>query len=459
MNNLLQTDEQTINDLALIGRPGKPSVYEIYNKTVTQGGAARLLALFREPMVNEDEINRRSAIYSFFSRQDHHFPLDAVTMGAVAHYMENDDIRSQLQPGQGFGQKFRSMVAADADYVFVEDGVLACLRLFRQMEAFAKKLEYEVRATAYETHYNELTALLNDRVYSPLRHYLEGREDARPGSAQLADLDKLLRFDHRQQLLQMVHLLYELDVYIAVGQVARKKGFHFAKALPRDSGVLEFKKVYHPHVENAIPNNLRLDKGHNVLFLTGANMAGKSTLMKSLGIALYLGHMGFPVAAEGLAFSVRDGLYTNINLSDNLSAGASHYYAEVLRIKDIARELGSGKKIFVIFDELFRGTNVKDAHDATVAITRAFARRTDSQFIISTHIMEAGELLSQEPLSIQYQFLPTEMKGSTPVYTRILKKGITDDRQGMIIIRNEGILEMLDAGIQTKTREHVIYNG
>jgi len=115
MYKLLQTDEQTINDLALIGRPGKASVFELYNKTITQGGSARLLQLFREPVSHAEEINRRAAIYHFFSREDHQFPLDAVTVGAVAYYMENDDIRSQLQPGgQSFGQKFRSMLAADA---------------------------------------------------------------------------------------------------------------------------------------------------------------------------------------------------------------------------------------------------------------------------------------------------------------------------------------------------------
>ncbi len=177
-------------------------------------------------------------------------------------------------------------------------------------------------------------------------------------------------------------------------------------------------------------------------------MAGKSTLMKSVGIALYLGHMGFPVAAEAFEFAVRDGIYTSINLADNLSMGASHYYAEVLRVKEVTSALHEGKQLFIVFDELFRGTNVKDAYDATIALTTAFCNKRSSQFIISTHIMEAGEVLQKQPLPIRYQYLPTEMKGNTPVYTRVLKNGITADRHGMVIIHNEGILEMLDAGIK-----------
>src|SRR4029077_21052459 len=106
----------------------------------------------------------------------------------------------------------------------------------------------------------------------------------------------------------------------------------------------------------------------NVLFLTGANMAGKATVMKSLGIVLFLARMGFPVAASSMEFSVLDGIYTTINLPDNLGMGASHFYAEVLRVKKVAQELSTGKKLCVLFNELFRATNVKDAIEATIAI-------------------------------------------------------------------------------------------
>lgn len=185
--------------------------------------------------------------------------------------------------------------------------------------------------------------------------------------------------------------------------------------------------------------------GQNLVFLTGANMAGKSTFLRALSTAVYIAHMGFPVAATQMEFSVLDGIYTTINLPDNLGIGASHFYAEVLRVKKMATALSSGKSLLVIFDELFRGTNVKDAHEATIAITSAFARKKNSLFIISSHIVEAGAALQQQP-TISFRFLPTRMNGHTPEYTYKLEQGITDDRHGMIIIRNEGILDILKAG-------------
>ncbi|HVK46586.1 MAG TPA: hypothetical protein VM488_02050, partial [Pseudobacter sp.] len=103
------------------------------------------------------------------------------------------------------------------------------------------------------------------------------------------------------------------------------------------------------------------------------------------------------------------------------------------------------KALFVVFDELFRGTNVKDAHEGTVAITHAFAGKKNSLFLISSHIVEASDALKQKP-NIGFHYLPTRMNGTVPEYTYTLEEGITDDRHGMIIIRNEGILETLKNG-------------
>ncbi len=83
-------------------------------------------------------------------------------------------------------------------------------------------------------------------------------------------------------------------------------------------------------------------------------MAGKSTFMKTLGVTIFLAHMGFPVPAKQMSFSVQQGLFTTINLADNLNMGYSHFYAEVLRLKKVAEQAGRTQKLVIIFDELFR---------------------------------------------------------------------------------------------------------
>lgn len=123
--------------------------------------------------------------------------------------------------------------------------------------------------------------------------------------------------------------------------------------------------------------------------------------------------------------------------------GFSHFYAEVSRVKKVAEAVNSNERLIVVFDELFRGTNVKDAYEATVAVVAAFANKRKCTFIISTHIIEAGEDLKKLRDNVKFLYLPTIMNGNKPQYTYTIKEGITSDRHGMLIIQNENILNIL----------------
>jgi DNA mismatch repair ATPase MutS len=277
--------------------------------------------------------------------------------------------------------------------------------------------------------------------------FAQALEKKKHSFTETAELDTLFRFRYREEVQKLLQRIYHLDLYISIAGVAKERGFAFADAMPSDKLHVDLKGVHHPGVPKAVGNDIHIDAGGNLIFLTGANMAGKSTFMKSFSIAMFLAHMGFPVPARKMEFSVMDGIYTTINLPDNLGMGASHFYAEVLRVKKMVHELAQGKKLFIVFDELFRGTNVKDAYEATIAIARGFARKTGSLFLISTHIIEAGDALKASCPNVRFIYLPTRMNGHTPVYTYTLKEGITDDRHGMVIINNEEILEILESGL------------
>ena len=87
---------------------------------------------------------------------------------------------------------------------------------------------------------------------------------------------------------------------------------------------------------------------------------------------------------------------------------------------------------------------MKDAYDATLAVTEAFAGIPDCLFMISTHIIEVGQVLKERCKNIRFVYLPTVMEGSVPRYTYQLTEGITNDRHGMIIINNEKIIEIIN---------------
>jgi DNA mismatch repair ATPase MutS len=141
---------------------------------------------------------------------------------------------------------------------------------------------------------------------------------------------------------------------------------------------------------------------------------------------------------------IKEGIYSSINVADSLDQGYSHFYAEVRRVKTVAGAVAGSKSLLVIFDELFKGTNVKDAYDATLAVTAALARYRNCWFIISTHIIEVGAALREQHANLQFAYLPTVMEGQKPRYTYRLTEGITSDRHGMMIIEQEGIIDMIN---------------
>ena len=455
------TDQQTLDDLGIFGRRGADSVYAIFNRTMTRQGSAVLEDMLRHPMSDAAAIAQRGAIFQSFRTkpvaagssqgktlpsQDTAFPFRSELFDVAEAYLHVTDERTRLSgEAQTLGSKMASLIAEENDYKNIYKGVTALMEILQGLRRFVAGVTPE----AYREDREAIESMLAEAEFQPL---LQEDLGGKLPFSKVALYDTALRFRHRGAARRLLQYVYRLDAYLAVGRVAAERGFVFPAVLPPgiagsgDRQRMLLEGVYHPQVKNAVANNVEITGTQPVIFLTGANMAGKSTFMKSLGIALFLAHAGFPVPARRMEFSVLDGIYTTINLPDNLGMGASHFYAEVLRVKKVAAALGQGRRLFVIFDELFRGTNVKDAYEATVALTSAFARRRDSFFVISTHIIEAGEVLTAEDAGIRPLYLPTRMKGNQPVYTYQLEEGITADRHGMIIINNEGIVEMLRAG-------------
>ena len=426
----LQTDDQTIDDLRIFGKRDSSGVFELYNRVHTRGGEDLLKELFRAPLSDQDLINARSSIIRHFAGNKIPFPFNASLFDMAEKYMNSaNETRHQGSDRAVLSEKE------------VANGVAAVIEMMQLCRVFIESDAVKSIA-AYKPERESIAMILSDAVFEPVH-----KENLRSkiSYSAVAAYDVLFRVREQQKVNRLMAHIYYLDVLLSIASIANERNFVFPKALEKGSATLLLEGVYHPELKSPVANDLTLNNNRNFIFLTGANMAGKSTFLRSVSVAMFLAHMGFPVAAKKMEFSVMDGIYTTINLPDNLGIGASHFYAEVLRVKQVAAELGKNRALFVIFDELFRGTNVKDAHEASVAVSLSFAKKKNSMFIISSHIIEAGDELKSLN-NIGFLFLPTRMNGHMPEYTYRLENGITDDRHGMIIIRNEGILEILEKG-------------
>ena len=431
-------DKQTLEDLNLLGKYKQHSIFSLFNKVITTGGEKLLGEMFQTPLSDPDAINRRSAIFNYFQVKQLLFPFSNEQFSTVDNYLGGRGGKHYLAALLSLGKKkLLGAIIRDEEYQNIQNGLRQTIALLNACKIFIDQLSNDHD----HPFYNEVLAVKNI-LDDPKLEWLATVQAGRLSLTKMARYDHLLRCKKQAALTTVIETFYKLDVYIAIANLAQAKGFSYARALSKEAGLFTTKALKHPGIEKAAANPLSFDQNSNMIFLTGANMAGKSTLMKAFGINVYLAHMGFPVAAKEMEFSVKDGIYSSINVPDNLDLGYSHFYAEVLRVKKVAEEVSSGKSLVILFDELFKGTNVKDAYDATLAVTDAFSSYRNCFFIISTHIVEAGEVLKQQS-NIQMLYLPTIMNGSIPQYTYQLQPGISSDRHGMMIIENEGILNII----------------
>ncbi|HEY0273203.1 MAG TPA: DNA mismatch repair protein, partial [Chitinophaga sp.] len=374
-------DQQTLEDLNIPGRFKNNSVFRLFDQVCTNGGRKLLDDMFRHPLTQPDEINRRSDTFRYFGKKALTFPFVEDDFSVLEDYL-GTQAGSSL-PGVAASiirKKIAAVITRGIAYSLLETALRQTITALCVFHDFIGPLLQDTDNPARE----QLLAVYKIYGDKRLQSLLAARDKEKLTLWEVIRFDHLLRVSLREEMWVLTEFVFELDVNIAVSGVAVARGFCYATALQRTENVLHIGGLYHPSLRNAVPNNLAISQQSNVLFLTGANMAGKSTLMKSLGIAVYLAHIGFPIAAGSMEFSVKDGLFSSINVPDDLGHGYSHFYAEVLRVKKVAEAVSAGKDLIVIFDELFKGTNVKDAYDATLAITEAFSENRNCFFIIST---------------------------------------------------------------------------
>ena len=126
---------------------------------------------------------------------------------------------------------------------------------------------------------------------------------------------------------------------------------------------IECKGIAHPLLgEKAESNDFALHDGKKAALITGSNMSGKSTFLRTIGFNMVLGYIGSPVRAESLNYGIFS-IYTCMRTQDNLEESISSFYAEILRIKLVIEAARSGEKVFFLLDEIFKGTNSKDRHE------------------------------------------------------------------------------------------------
>ncbi|RXK58544.1 DNA mismatch repair protein MutS [Lacibacter luteus] len=252
-----------------------------------------------------------------------------------------------------------------------------------------------------------------------------------------------LQYHYKAEAEQLIDLYHKLDAFYSMAVAVKKFNLHFPTIYESNEPVIKAKGLYHLLLKTPVAYDITLNPQANFLFLTGANMAGKSTFIKSMGCAVYLAHLGMGVPAASFELSLFDGLLSNIQVQDNIVKGESYFFNEVQRIKNTVLKITDGRKWLVLIDELFKGTNIQDAMHCSTAVIKGLVKIKSSLFILSTHLYEIGEELKQYP-NISFRYFETTATNEQLQFSYQLKEGISNDRFGYLILKREKVVEMLE---------------
>jgi len=443
-NMKFEVDSQTKKDLEIFNTVSNgTSVFDLFDHTKCFGGKKKIHGFLASPSTDLDEITERKEAIAFFQK---HCPagmsVDKNSLDFTEYYLRHANYPTKSPSRYMAFEKFLlDKLSTNNDYYLIKNGVGAAIDLLKTLHLFSQTLidrsknEYIPKLLLRNS--NEVIRILSEPDYADIIKHKKVK------TTETTTYDYLFRYADKNYLRFFLDVIYEYDAFRSIAKAAEMYNFSYPEMVSDNENCLEIEGLFHPFVENAVANDVSFGASSNLLFVSGPNMAGKSTFLKALGVSVYLAHAGFPVPASKLKLSILSGLSTTINISDNLNSGYSHFYAEVMRIKDVANKLQQNNKMMVLFDELFRGTNVKDAYDGTLSVVSAFAKIKTSFFVISSHIVEvARELQSNE--NIKFCYFDIKEEDGHPVYTYRLKEGVTDIRLGMYIIKKEGLIELIN---------------
>jgi DNA mismatch repair ATPase MutS len=396
----------------------------------------------KNPITDIPELRGRTELIQFLSDTGFDLTITSGQFEFIDHYLRLnvDPLRNNFL--DAFLQNLSYRITPTNNYYVIKSGVEQLVYLLIHLKKKSATLAGLNLPAKLDRCCKLITTFIGKQEFKGL--YVERLKIT---YTRLNRLDNLFRKRYKEEMQAVVNSVYELDAYISLAKVAVQKSLVLATYSDSAMSSFSVEKFYHPLLSNAVPYSIELNSEANLCFLTGPNMAGKSTFLKSVGLAMYLAHIGFPVPAKRMVTTIYHGIVTTINLSDDINLGYSHFYSEVHRIRETALKIKEKGRLFVIFDELFRGTNVKDAFDASLLIIRLFANIHGCTFFISTHLTEVAEKLG-DLSNVQFRFFDSSLVNNTPVYEYVLRTGISHERLGLYIIKNEKIIDILESIIQ-----------
>ncbi|MBO9154613.1 DNA mismatch repair protein MutS [Chitinophaga sp. GCM10012297] len=438
----MELDKTTYLDLSIFNREDEYSLFHKLDFTTTSGGRDYLRTLFSNPLKDIEAIRQRQQMLQYMLEREDTWPpmISNGTIVVVENYLnaEIEPISTSEGPLLYVNALITKTIYAP-DFGFIKFSFDQLLNLINGFKFLTDTFPAAEAPANLRILLERARILINQREFHDI---IAMHENGSLNFVQILRYDKLIRRKHKKVLWELTELYTRLDAYHSMAMAIRHFKLNFPEFTDPGKPFIEIKQLYHMILPQPVAYDVAMDPHRHFIFLTGANMAGKTTFIRAVGIAVFLSHLGMGVPAQQMKLSFFHGILSNIDVKDNIFKGESYFYNEVQRIKNTIIKISDGKNWLILIDEMFKGTNVEDAKNCSLAVIRGLLNNHQCLYILSTHLYEIAEELQGED-QIIFKYFQSEVIDDNLHFTYDLRDGIAKEKIGYLILKKEKVIELL----------------
>jgi DNA mismatch repair ATPase MutS len=436
----METDKTTLNDLSVFNHEEEFSIFHKLDFTRTAGGREYLKNIFSRSHASVESINGVQQTLKLFIEKKQDWPLSISngTIMVIQKFFETpvDQIPGSLSPTAAYSYK----LLHGPDFSLVKYSTGHCFDFIKGIQLIISNFLIEDAPTPINKLLSRAKIIIDKQQFNIIAQ--KDKAD-HLSIAEMLHLANFLRYHYKHNIVELLEIYFQMDAWYGMATAVTHYNLVFPEFAVTAEPKIQARGLYHILLANPVAYDITLNKTNNFVFLTGANMAGKSTFIKSVGAAVFLAHLGMGVPCKSMELSLFDGLLSNINVVDNIVKGESYFYNEVQRIKNTIIKINDGRKWLILIDELFKGTNIQDAMKCSTTVIKGLIKIKNSLFILSTHLYEIGESLKTYS-NISFKYFETIVDDEQLRFSYQLKDGLSEDRLGYLILKKEKVIELLD---------------
>ncbi|MES1220091.1 MAG: MutS family DNA mismatch repair protein [Bacteroidota bacterium] len=244
---------------------------------------------------------------------------------------------------------------------------------------------------------------------------------------------------HKEKAEKWFSSLGKMEAFSSIANVAFNHPSWVFPVISNEPGLLAGEEIGHPLIDQSkrVTSSFATTGLKQLALITGSNMAGKSTFLRSIGVNIVLAMMGAPVCAKSFTLYPTK-VMSSMRIADNLEESTSTFYAELKKLKSIIEAVNRNDRIFILLDEILRGTNSLDRYTGSKALIKQLIHH-QATGMIATHDLELAKLSEEFPANIHNYHFDVQVSNDELFFDYKLKDGVCQSMNASILMKKIGI--------------------